>query len=35
MPLPSLDMGVLMPLVMALLGMGSLRTFEKVKGITK
>ena len=35
MPLPSLDMGVLMPLVMALLGMGGLRTFEKVKGITK
>ena len=35
MPLPSLDMGVPMPLVMALLGMGSLRTFEKVKGITK
>ena len=35
MPLPSLDMGVLMPLVMALLGMGGLRTFEKAKGITK
>ena len=33
MPLPELDMGTLMPLVMALLGMGALRTYEKQKGI--
>ena len=32
MPLPELDMGTLMPLVMALLGMGALRTYEKQKG---
>tara|TARA_Y100001963_G_scaffold97759_1_gene134523 strand:- start:9012 stop:9443 length:432 start_codon:yes stop_codon:yes gene_type:complete len=32
-PLPELDMGTLMPLVMALLGMGALRTYEKQKGI--
>ena len=30
-PLPELDMGTLMPLVMALLGMGALRSYEKVK----
>ena len=35
LPLPSLDMGVLMPLVMSLLGMGALRTYEKQKGLTK
>ena len=35
LPLPVLDMGMLMPLVMSLLGMGALRTFEKTKGITK
>ena len=34
-PLPALDMGVLMPLVMALLGMAGIRSFEKVKKITK
>ena len=33
--LPQLDMGTLMPLVMSLLGMGALRTFEKTKGISK
>jgi len=33
LPLPNLDMGVLMPLVMALLGMSGLRTFEKMKGV--
>ena len=33
--LPQLDMGTLMPLVMSLLGMGALRTFEKTKGVTK
>ena len=32
---PELDMGTLMPLVMSLLGMGALRTFEKTKGVTK
>ena len=35
LPLPSLDMGVLMPLVMSLLGMAGLRTYEKQKGISK
>lgn len=35
MPLPSLDLGVLMPLVTAMLGFGGLRSFEKIKGITK
>jgi|TARA_R100000482_G_C5083523_1_gene127292 hypothetical protein len=34
-PLPTLDMGVLMPLVMSLLGMATLRTYEKQKGISK
>ena len=34
-PLPSLDMGVLMPLVMSLLGMATLRTYEKQKGLSK
>ena len=34
-PLPSMDMEQLMPLVMALLGMAGLRTFEKSKKITK
>ena len=29
LPLPELDMGMLMPLVMSLLGMGALRTYEK------
>ena len=33
--LPSLDMSVLMPLVMSLLGMATLRTYEKQKGISK
>tara|TARA_R110002074_G_scaffold151091_1_gene304588 strand:- start:310 stop:726 length:417 start_codon:yes stop_codon:yes gene_type:complete len=33
--LPELDMGTLMPLVMSLLGMGALRTFEKTKGVAK
>ena len=35
LPLPSFDMSVLMPLVMSLLGMGALRTFEKTKGVAK
>mgnify|MGYP003634161205 FL=1 len=34
-PLPELDMGTLMPLVMALLGMGALRTYEKSKGTNR
>ena len=34
-PLPALDMGVFMPLVMALLGMAGIRSFEKVKKLTK
>ena len=33
--IPELDMGTLMPLVMSLLGIGALRTFEKTKGISK
>ena len=33
--IPELDMGTLMPLVMSLLGMGAIRTFEKTKGISK
>ena len=33
--LPELDMGTLMPLVMALLGMGALRSYDKTKGLTK
>ena len=33
--LPSLDMSVLIPLVMSLLGMATLRTYEKQKGISK
>jgi len=32
-PLPALDLGVLMPLVMALLGMSGIRSFEKLKKI--
>ena len=32
-PLPELDMGTVMPLVMALLGMGALRSYEKVKKV--
>ena len=30
-PLPQLDMAVLMPLVMALLGMAGIRSFDKLK----
>jgi len=33
-PLPQMNMEQLMPLVMALLGMAGLRTFEKHKKIT-
>ena len=33
--LPSFDMGSLMTVLMGMLGLGGLRTFEKTKGITK
>ena len=33
LPLPEMDMGTLMPLVMALLGMGAIRSYEKVNGV--
>ena len=33
LPLPEMDMGTLMPLVMSLLGMGALRSYEKIKGV--
>lgn len=32
LPLPSLDMSVLMPLVVSLLGMAGLRSFDKIRG---
>jgi len=35
MPLPQMDMGTLMPLTMALLGMAGIRSYEKTKGIAK
>ena len=33
--LPEFDMGTLMPVLMGMLGLGGLRTFEKAKGISK
>ena len=30
-----LDLGQLMPLVLGMLGLGGLRSFEKAKGLTK
>ena len=33
--IPQMDMGTLMPLVMALLGMGALRSYEKKNQLTK
>ena len=33
--LPEFDMGSLMTVLMGMLGLGGLRTFEKVKGLTK
>jgi len=33
--IPQLDVGVLMTLVTSLLGLGTLRTFEKAKGLTR
>ena len=35
LPVPSFDMGSLMTVLMGMLGLGSLRTFEKQKGVTK
>ena len=34
-PLPEFDMGSLMTVLMGMLGLGGLRTFEKYKKITK
>jgi len=34
-PLPSPDTGELMTLVLSLLGLGAMRSFEKTKGVTK
>ena len=34
-PLPELDVGTLMPLVLSLLGMSGIRSFEKFKGVSK
>jgi hypothetical protein len=34
-PLPEFDMGSLMTVMMGMLGLGGLRTFEKHKGVTK
>ena len=33
--LPEFDMGTLMPVLMGMLGLGGLRTFEKTKGVSK
>ena len=33
--LPAVNLGEMMPVLMGMLGLGGLRTFEKVKGITK
>jgi hypothetical protein len=33
--LPEFDMGSLMTVLMGMLGLGGLRTFEKTKGLTK
>jgi len=35
MDLPSLDMSQMMPVLMGMLGLGGLRTFEKFKGVSK
>jgi xanthine/uracil permease len=34
-PLPEFDMGSLMTVLMGMLGLGGLRTFEKYKKVTK
>lgn len=33
--LPSMNLGEMMPVLMGMLGLGGLRTFEKFKGVTK
>ena len=33
--LPAMDMSEMMPVLMGMLGLGGLRTFEKFKGVTK
>jgi hypothetical protein len=35
MDLPVLDMSQMMPVLMGMLGLGGLRTFEKFKGVSK
>ena len=35
MPFPKLDLSEMMPILLGMLGLGSLRTYEKVKGVTK
>ena len=32
---PTLDTGTLLPLLLGMLGLGGMRTFEKIKGVTK
>jgi hypothetical protein len=34
-PLPNFDMGQLMTVLMGMLGLGGLRSFEKSKGVAK
>lgn len=34
-PLPTLDSGSLMTVLLGLLGLGTMRTFEKIKGVSK
>jgi hypothetical protein len=33
--LPALDMSEMMPVLLGMLGLGGLRTFEKFKGVSK
>ena len=35
MNLPALDLNEIMPVLMGMLGLGGLRTFEKYKGVSK
>lgn len=34
-PIPAIDTGMLFNLILAMLGLGGLRTFEKVKGVSE
>ena len=34
-PLPEMDLAAMMPVLMGMLGLGGLRTFEKFKGVSK